>query len=356
MAKESEKIKVLTEGLENIQNDEEVAVEESVMSEWHNVQKRAGAKRKPDEEGSRKPKRKKLDPLVDWGMTDVEEEVSGVRDWLMGVNMNSSQEKESRDAETNLDLRKQSRKMKQLEIDFRRVLDPVEVQQDGGGGAGAEAVLTDGARVEERNLIIKMTPKRKKTLKKLAVENRKMTTWLTPERRAQESTDHLKMEMMESAEIDSPVLEETVTIERRELAKRKQKDWLVKKLVGDIIGDVVDSLESRSIVGGLLDTVLDRSWWRCKSNGVWSMLQDDPVLQEEILWRIKKQKEDLAGVIVLMLKEDRLERCMKSKRVWQQKQIEVHGMKLMTEMMWGLMVSDKKNISQGYPGVADDRH
>ena len=64
--------------------------------------------------------------------------------------------------------------------------------------------------------------KRKKTLKRLVAENKKMTPWLKPKRKETQAAEDPERDRVELMELDAPELEYTGLLERLEEAKMKK--------------------------------------------------------------------------------------------------------------------------------------
>ena len=129
-----------------------------------------------------------------------------------------------------LDLQKPSRRMKQLELSFvasvnvivvseqlEDAQDMVVQEEDHDGVADGQKSNLEPTG-ESKTLIVK----RKKTLKRLARDNRKMTDWFLPGSTPQEPEEVTRMETMM---IDAPEEVDIVTLERHEEARVNKKQW-----------------------------------------------------------------------------------------------------------------------------------
>ena len=160
--------------------DEEMAwltEEESAMATWNGNNHRERSKRKTvQDQDVRGSKRKKLDLLVDWGEHGEDEKEEGnIRSWLTG-----EREEESAAGDVMVDtllvLEKPTKRLKQLELHFGMLMDDRNIPADGGKEVVEHAVGdVDGSEV--RMMVDTPIVKRKKTLKKLASENQKLTSW-----------------------------------------------------------------------------------------------------------------------------------------------------------------------------------
>ena len=130
-----------------------------------------------------------------------------------------------------LDLQKPSRRLKQLELSFVASVnvmvlpDQLEDVQDMVIGVEGQEKDRDGVADRQKSgpepTGESKTPivKRKKTLKRLARENRKMTDWFLPGSSPQEPEEVTRMETMM---MDAPEEVDSVTLERQEDARVKK--------------------------------------------------------------------------------------------------------------------------------------
>ena len=136
-----------------------------------------------------------------------------------------------------LDLPKSSRILKQPELSL---VDSVNLVMESGQLEDVQGVVVDvDVGDEDTGRVVELqkrakepareskTPvvKRKKTLKKLAKENRKMTDWFLPGIIPKEPKE---VTMTERMELDAPQEVDTNTLERQEEARLKQMKWRTK--------------------------------------------------------------------------------------------------------------------------------
>ena len=118
-----------------------------------------------------------------------------------------------------LDIAEPNRKLRQLEISFGRCLetdvsaglhgdvdeeDGISVRQEDTLERGVEVVAVTEPRMTP---VTQQVKKRKKTLKRLAAENKKLTPWLKPKRKETQAAEDPEKERVELMELDAPELE-----------------------------------------------------------------------------------------------------------------------------------------------------
>ena len=285
--KERQELEVIREEIV-MQEDEDGeectnVLDEERVFESVEIKNKVDAKRR--KVGSDKPpaKRKKLENLTDWGK-DVEvgedEPETEASSWLLS--------KET--VAVNLDV--EMPRMKQLELDLvDRVAKRFPQSQP------------------DAELIQKEPPaKRKKTLKRLAKENQKLTGWLNANPKPSlvvptTATQAEVVEMEISVEAAQPDPE---TIERRMRRDAKKEAWMVKEMINKLLGDVVRNIPGTSVVRGVIKEVVEMAWWRIGLNTVWSVLVNDRRMQRMVSWRMESQKMEEKFLMESMLREERL--------------------------------------------------
>ena len=108
-----------------------------------------------------------------------------------------------------------------------------------------------------------------------------MTAWLRP-KTMQEVARIEEDKRVELMEVDAPEMVDTDTIIRKEQAKMKQVQWMMKHDISTIMKELVDGVVARSAVDKVIEEVIYRSQWRVRINQVWRMLEDDCPLQEVV--------------------------------------------------------------------------
>jgi hypothetical protein len=187
----------------------------------------------------RSGKRRKLDPLTNRGEGGEGEDDGDIREWLLDT---TDMIKETGAEMARLDIQKPSRRMKQLELSFVAGVNVIVVSEQ---LEDAQDVVVDVEGQEEKHDGVEdrqksnpdptgeskaPTLKRKKTLKRLARENRKMTDWFLPGSTPKEPEEVTRM--------DAPELEDSVTLERLEEARVKKMKWRTRFEVNTIVNEL----------------------------------------------------------------------------------------------------------------------
>ena len=191
------------------------------VSELGSRKKKAEKRKKKEKKAGdnipngRKPKRAKLEKVVDWGETDVEDALD-VKGCLLKDDSN-----EEKDDNVTITFQKvgvtkdaeimSGKKKKQLELSWKLHMQPKET-------------------VEPKNGVKMDTPKvkmnKKEALKKAADSSRKLSDWIKP-RKEQEAAPML---MDWSDDRDIPGGEMVTDIERKEAARMKKESWMTRRL------------------------------------------------------------------------------------------------------------------------------
>ena len=251
--KEKQELEVVEEEIimhVNVDGEECINVlEEERVLEMVETKNKVAAKRRNEKTDKPAAKRKKLENLVDWGKDDeVGEDVSEaeVSSWLLN--------KET--VAVNLEM--ETSRMKQLELDL-----VIRV---------AKRFPQPNSEAEMRE--IQPPAKRKKTLKKLAKENLKVTDWLNPKPKsdmptvvvASTATPEEVIEMEIAEEAAQPDPEKIVRLLRRDARKEA---WIMKEIVTKLLEDVVRNISGTSVVRGVMEDVLEMAWLRLGLNAVY---------------------------------------------------------------------------------------
>ena len=172
------------------------------------------------------------------------------------------------------ELHRPEKRFRQLELEFVRADDPLA--QEATGLLVAETATTTA---------VKQQKKTETSLKTLAKENRKVTSWLGRKDHQEEGTSKGKYEdeavMIDRMEEDTPVLWDVETIVKKGQAKVKQAK-LIRKLEGKaMVNDLKGMSVARSEVDKVMEEVLTKCTWIAFIRDVWRLLKDDQPLQEE---------------------------------------------------------------------------
>ena len=363
--KETKRLKETEWVEQHVVEDDWVTEEETNMSEWHKENERPKVKRRMDEEEQRVRKRRKLEPLVNWGSGGEGEDEERIRDWLLGsTEMDNDVEKDG-PVRPLLDIAEPSRKLRQLEISFGRCL-----ETDVSAGLHGDVDEEDGRCVRQEDKehggeVVavtepRMTPvapqvkKRKKTLKRLAAENKKMTPWLKPKRKETQAAEDPERERVELMELDAPELEDTGLLERLEEAKMKKSKWRTNFDIGVMVKELVESVVSRSVVGKLLEEVVTRSAWRTQINQVWRLLEYDQPLQDIIRKKMERQEAEHRRVFEEMVRDDRVQKVEELRKKFASRRIMGEVTKL-EELMQSLDITISREGSKGHQAMPQEQ-
>ena len=195
---------------------------------------------------------------------------------------------------------------------------------------------------------------RKKTLKKLAKENGKVSDWLVTKSVDREEI-LLEVDRVEEMEIEIEVESNQPSImvlERRQKRDKQMESWWSRKmcreivmglvrdvpgcavmemiltrvaqqirkedsrrqaegrlLVARLMSNLVDVIPGVSATNSILEEVLSMTVWRAGVNEVWATLEGDKRMQRLIEWRIDSQRMDERLLLESIEKEERIERA-----------------------------------------------
>ena len=187
---------------------------------------------------------------------------------------------------------KKTVKMKQLELEFTRILscpergdqEQIPVEKDLEDEDEGPEVAKEGPM--KKKVVTKKVKKsrlsKKKQIAAVAARNQKMTSWLKDTR----------PEVIDMIWEDVPDPVDPIVIVRREEAKRKKEHWLAKNMATELVLELCRKVEAESVSRMMMKAVVDRAWSRIKCNGAWSWLEGDLGLQKTIGKMIKKVELD----------------------------------------------------------------
>ena len=153
--------------------------------------------------------------------------------------------------------------------------------------------------------------KRKKTLKKLASENQKLTSWFYkdhPQALVSKQKMNKEASLVEKMEEDAPAMVDTDTIIRKEQAKFKQVQWARRQEMKALVMEMVDVVVARSVVSKVIEDVLSRSAWIISIEEVWRLLQDDQPLQAAVRKKMDRNELEVSRAMEDIVKDDRLQK------------------------------------------------
>ena len=278
--------------------------------------------------GGPKGKRRKLEPLVDWG------EVEGHdiwEDWLLKEDEVRNEMRNRTSWLVSKEVNIPNMKLKQMEIEFKKVLDVdmgKEVAVEGVTTAGLDQETTTAAdpevhislepiwqddsmptptqsqtqtptptpSIDQASPYIRRTGKMtKKEKKELAAKNTKMTAWVSksvkkiePVQPVQESEDEVDMDWEVAPDVDKPwrkMVAQSKTAEYRRLLE-------VKRMVSGMIEDVVDSIESVSVINSIMETVIETSYVEGMTRRVWREMECNAGLKSSIKSKLMEEEEE----------------------------------------------------------------
>ena len=167
----------------------------------------------------KKAKRMKIEKAVNWGETELEEELD-VRSWLLkDVNKEDmdNKRKEADKMTTTSDKAgvdvKAVKRMKQLELNWKKHMNQKDDDADP-----------------------KVKDTKKVAMKKAAEGSKSILDWIKPKPKQDEDMDW-------SDDKNIPKGESIITIERKEEAKRKKESWRVKRMCQDEVESILSHVE-----------------------------------------------------------------------------------------------------------------
>jgi hypothetical protein len=253
--------------------------------------------------------------LVDWGESlGGGREDEDIRSWLLEEEYHDRPR--TGDGARRQEARTQtSKRMKQLELEFSRVLEPVTTNQNDEQVDNSE---TQEAREDTRVPVKvvsrpakKESKRKRKSLAAIAAKNKKLTGWVVVKK-----TRLVERDQVEDMEVDSPALIDPETIIRREEAKKKKEKWKNRDCVRKLILEMVAQTEAQSAARNIMQEIVDRSWWRFKFMRVWGILEVDVPLQKVVTRMISKQEQEILEKRVSVRREERLRKKKIAEAKW----------------------------------------
>ena len=195
--------------------------------------------------------------------------------------------------------------------------------------------------------------KRKKSLKKLAKENSKVSDWLGTKTSAitevnessdaiREDVEIMEIEISEECNQPNPMMIERLLKRDRLLevwnGRRIVKELIVemvgmvpelaaenmykmmankkaravdRKMIGDLVSEMTMEVPGVSGATNIMREVLEMACWRARVNQVWAIMEGDRRIQRLIEWRMDNQRMDERITLESIRKEERLERVEK---------------------------------------------
>ena len=95
----------------------------------------------------------------------------------------------------------------------------------------------------------------------------------------------------------------TVAKEKTELSRRK---FMNKVMVMEMVKELVSMVESTSVVGGVMDKLIEVSSFMGEVNVVWNQLDKNEMLKEAIMEKLEQEDRDNTMLLEYQMKEERL--------------------------------------------------
>ena len=360
--------------------EESESMEESLAGLPNEHQKRKNDSLKT----GRQSKKKKLEPLMQWGEDETE---SSVWETWLEVEESTSQK---RDWLSRKEPERPTQRMRQLELEFKSILQPVSSQQEQNGQAdktsiqeeqihltGSTTTIHTGGLPTENNIVkvasqgvnesngqliveqneakddsdyVKEPAKQnrirtemakvvetkiqegykrktgkmsKKEARSMAAKNRSMKDWvskvITPTKPRMTNTDQDEQEIATEMEWeDAPDLDKAWRLAvAKEKTDRSRTRHMIKVMVMEMVDEMVSMVESTSVVGGIMDSLIKESSFVGEVNVVWSKLLNDGMLKEAIMMRLEQEDRDNTMLLEFRKKEGRLgKKQKKARKAW----------------------------------------
>ena len=85
-----------------------------------------------------------------------------------------------------------------------------------------------------------------------------------------------------------------------------------------MVMEMVSMVESTSVVGGVIDNLIEVSSFMGEVNVVWNQLNKDEMLKEAIMEKLEQEDRDNTMMLEFQMKEERLERQEKAREAWRE--------------------------------------
>ena len=139
-------------------------------------------------------------------------------------------------------------------------------------------------------------PKKKRmtTLKGLAKKNAKATDWISKKLDMSAEVAHEKnlVEMRDDEIVMEADQANPEMIERMAKRDRQQEAWRCRRMIKEMVHNLIESVPALSSTMNVLDVVLETALLRVKVNAAWRILEDDRRVQRIMTWRMDIQKQD----------------------------------------------------------------
>ena len=251
----------------------------------------------------KKAKKRKIEKAVNWGETELEEELN-VRSWLLKDTNNEDIATMGKEADrmtstsdkAGVDT-KAVKRMKQLELNWKKHMNKEDYDED-PSEEPAKAEKVDTPKVK---LKVKVKDTKKLALKKAAESSKSILDWIKPNPKSRQDED-----MDWSDDKNIPGGESIITIERKEEAKRKKESWRIRRMCQDEVESLLSHVEGTSVAGALVAGLVDRSWTEVCRKRIWDMLEADEDLKNWTKRRLELKAEDDARTKAETIREERM--------------------------------------------------
>ena len=285
-------------------------------------------KRKIDPlEKSKSLKRRKLEVLEEWGENPIEEDRLEIKSWLTS----SKQEEENSWPTIEEIATPPSKKMKQLELNFSKILEVEEAQDENKPPVSTQR-LEEQSKPDDSP--ISLTPKyvrktgkiTKKDAKLLASKNTSMLSWVGKKIVRVSEGDHSTQldedtEGMDWQETEIDVMGEMDRKARLALANSKKMKIINKKWIDEIVGNLVESIIPTSVAGQIIEDIITESVWSGSVNIMVEELEGNKGLKEAVLGKLEENSILLASLANGENKARRLEIQKKAREGWMHRRV-----------------------------------
>ena len=102
--------------------------------------------------------------------------------------------------------------------------------------------------------------------------------------------------------------------EKSETIRRKYK---VKRMMTELVEDMIRIVEPTSVVSSVVDTLVEKSSLVGAVNDIWHQLEGNKAIMEANEMRMEEEERDNKLLLEIQLKEERMERQIVAKSTWQ---------------------------------------
>ena len=224
-------------------------------------------------------KKRKLEPLVDWGEVKEDSEPVEITEWFQSIREEELDHLDETEDWRSRPSQQIDRKLKQLELNFRGILcerlveRKVEKEDDtevAGEVTTTPTIVEKDPGLEEHPSYVRRTGKiSKKEGKKLAAGNGKVSSWLRNMTREKEeekilyNTRRMEKEIIDDMELiqtPDPGLEIGRIVRVKEAAYKKERN-INKYIVGNVVKEIMDMVIPLSMSSNIIDILMSGWAW-----------------------------------------------------------------------------------------------